>query len=110
MSRSNRLPQRVRAMVAMAAWMRFLGQRKHDELLAALNAGYEVFIFQSQHQIEQSPYLRAEEKKKVLEQFLRCKRKFAIRVRKPSAVRAFPGHATVWYEEQERRNPGWRDY
>ena len=24
-------------------------------------------------------------------------------------VKPFPGHLQIWYEEEERRNPGWQD-
>jgi hypothetical protein len=25
-------------------------------------------------------------------------------------VKPFPGHLAIWYEEENRRNPGWRDF
>ena len=32
------------------------------------------------------------------------------KVRGPMDTKSFPGHLAIWYEEEERRNPGWRDY
>lgn len=36
-----------------------------------------------------------------------------VRVRRSpggSDAKPFPGHLQVWYEEEELRNPGWRDF